>query len=365
MKMKTSSSGENIHRPLTKFARWLRRYYRCHCLFVAIQLAVRLLGLLETPCAAADFSIGMPGERTSAEKSHSFNLPQLIFLNQDEVVIAVNRQGPATSLSPVFVLDIPSRRIRARSRFSTNSMNWNPIGRIDDHKFAMSSAEGLLSCTDNLECTKTSDKAGQVFVSPAGKKLVLRDLRLGHFLFDTISWRLLESLPAETNTGPRGHLFHLYPGDSSSVLQDNETATVLRDDNSRAALSGFSANGAAGCCWYLGGQLVTVLSLQPSMLITFDLTGRELYRIPLADPFHTDVVPSCCGGNRFALAESSYSFWNSVTNFMDINNTRQRNVFHLSIFNASTGHLIGESQWDPRPGGAVHLALPQTGIWFR
>lgn len=312
---------------------------------------------LAAPRCPADFTVDLPMGSSGGENYYSLG-NQLLFLSEHTAVIAVNRQGRRSTRSPLLVVDVDAKRVRARAEFPMYRSS-RVIGRIDDHTFALATAEGLLSCTDELTCSKVIDKSGEVSVSPSGKFVAVRDFQAGQYLLDTESWKLLATYPSWISVGQLRHYFRVIPGDKTSVLQKDNTITIQKADGTESVLSGVSTGADERGCSYISPELVAVTVL-PLGLLVFDSAARELYRLPISDPFHADVVAACCGSGRFAITESSYSFWNSVVHFMDIDMSRQRDVFRVRVFEVVTGKEVGGTEWDPRPG-ITNVALSPKG----
>ncbi|MHB8411806.1 MAG: hypothetical protein ACYDDI_07645 [Candidatus Acidiferrales bacterium] len=76
--------------------------------------------------------------------------------------------------------------------------------------------------------------------------------------------------------------------------------------------------------------------------------GRELYRIPVTAQYETRLTASR-SGSRFCVLEQSYTWWNSIVNFWDIDNARPHNFGRVRVFNTDSGKQLFELSWDPRP----------------
>ncbi len=224
--------------------------------------------------------------------------------------------------------------------------------RINDREFVLSTVDGVFSCDDELTCVKVFDKPVQIAVSPSGKRLLVRDLKTVNLLLDTGTWRPIASYPTEEIGDGLNRSIRAIPGDRDIATEESGEVAIIHPDGGRLPLAGVQSI-SSGCCRYLNADLLAVKLAAPPSVAVFDSGGRERYRIPIAGSnaiVRTTIAPVCCDGSRFAIPQASYTLWNSIVNFSDIENNRPFDHFEVRLYESGTGREIKTFAFDPRPG---------------
>ena len=80
--------------------------------------------------------------------------------------------------------------------------------------------------------------------------------------------------------------------------------------------------------------------------------GDALYQIPVTAQYETTLAASR-SGSRFCALEESFTRWNSIVNFLDIDSSRPHNFARVRVFDTDSGKQLFEMSWDPRPSQIV------------
>ncbi len=317
-------------------------------LIVKVIPVVALTVLAARPCLPVDFTVDLPGRAPKGG--------QVIFLSEQEALVALNLGQRIPS--PLMIVDIGSKSIKARDP-STLSMTQQVVARINDHRFAASTPIGILSCADEIKCSMLFNESGDISASPSGKWLVVRRQQSESRL-DTQTGQVTATYPRFLFDGKMTLPFRIIPGDSDTLTDINGSFSILHADGTSTRLEKARGDPFGNCCSFVGPNLLVVLSTDPPAISGFNPQGRLLYRIPAPDPFHARMIAACCNGSRFALVEENYSLWNELVNPLDIMHNRPHDVLRLRIFEAVTGRVLSDTQWDPRVRPAP-IALSPKG----
>lgn len=246
----------------------------------------------------------------------------LQFLSNDLLLTSINERhwnGPVEPLDTdqppaTFVLfDVNAKRIVKMTHYPVEKFDGSVRATIEG-EFVVLNEAGIHVCSSSLACGRAFPSNGPVRVLPGGTKLV-----------------------AGGN------------GQTEVDLLDSSTLQVL----SQPAPSSLTMGLMDGI--FLKGKGIISDSVVADGLISNSeeirvqkLDGTSLYNIPVTSGFDTTLIPNR-SGSRFCVLEQSYTRWNSIVNFWDIDNARPHNFGRVRVFNTDSGKQLFELSWDPRP----------------
>lgn len=201
------------------------------------------------------------------------------------------------------------------------------VHATENGQFVVLNQEGVHVCRSDLTCGPPFATNGPIRVLPGGTKLLVGGNRQTDVdLLDASTLQVLSSpAPRNLSMGLMSGVF-LAPREARGGLAMsqgqgeiiNET-TVARFDSS-------------------DGQIMTIRKVD----------GGALYTIPITASYETTLAANRTG-SRFCALEQSYTRWNRIVNFLDIDSSRPHNFARVRVFDTASGKQLFETHWDPRP----------------
>jgi hypothetical protein len=255
--------------------------------------------------------------------------------------------------SPLFVIDTSKRQIVSAATLPVEHQS-TPVQLAGDGKFTLWNQRGVQICDAWFHCGQPLPAHKLRLVSPKGTRAItwFQPNATGWGDLELINLQNMNSLETFPYRRPDLRFTHIIPGDNAVILQDGKSAVVraLGKDDRRIP---FDDTGTFVEARFLNASSVVYLSWNESQAVIETLDGKELYRIAVQKAWQAGFIPSFEGA-RFGVYEYGYTLWNSIVNFLDIDEGRQMNFQKVRIINTSSGSNVVELEWDPRP----HLVTP-------
>lgn len=239
----------------------------------------------------------------------------LRFLSNDLLLVAVNEDylkpvETFTDQPPAqFVLfDVNSKKIIKMDKYPVEKDDGS-VGATNEGRFVVFNEEGIHVCSSNLVCGRAFHHSGPVRVLPGGTRLLAGGY--GQTQVDLLDSSTLQVLnqPAPSNLTMR--LL-----DGNTIISDSVSADGLFSNSKEIRVQ--------------------------------KLDGTRLYNIPVTLGFDTTLIPNR-SGSRFCVLEQSYTQWNSIVYFFDIDDARPHNFARVRVLDTDSGKQLFELRWDPRP----------------
>jgi hypothetical protein len=108
---------------------------------------------------------------------------------------------------------------------------------------------------------------------------------------------------------------------------------------------------------FLNSGSVACLDEDASEAAVFGTGGKQIRRYKVAKVGHIDFLPTA-SGTRFGIYEHGYTRWNSVGNFLDLDEGRPGNFQRVRVIDMPSGDEVSRFEWDPRPDGIKPAISP-------
>jgi hypothetical protein len=125
----------------------------------------------------------------------------------------------------------------------------------------------------------------------------------------------------------------------------------------------FERGGSFGVTRFVNDETFVYLEHNSSEAVVADLDGRQLHRYKLEKVYRASFLPTA-SGTRFGIYEYGFTFWNSVSNLLDFDETRPPNFQRVRVIDIPSGAEVARFEWDPQQSplrGAVEPRLSPNG----
>lgn len=207
----------------------------------------------------------------------------------------------------------------------------NSVGATQNGQFVVLNHEGVHVCNADLTCGALFATKGPIRVLPGGTRLLVGGN--GQTEVDLLDASTLQVLK------------HPAPRNLSMGLVEGVFLAPRRARGPLAASKG-------------QGEIINETTVASSdsaderTIAIRRVDGDALYQIPVTAAYETTLAPNR-SGSRFCTFEQSYTRWNSIVNFLDIDGGRPHNFARVRVFDTDSGKQLFEMNWDPRPSQTV------------
>jgi hypothetical protein len=293
------------------------------------------------------------GFHTDAGKLQLAGYTDLAFLSDDLLLLTVNERvfGPVeqtnadTPASKVCLFSVSRKALQITGQLAVEKRQ-HSVQATRDEEFVLFNESGVQICSADLKCGRSLPTEGPLLVSLRGTRI-----RVGGFgnsvqrIMDSSTLELIESFPA--------HDPDVIPGDENLLLRYTIPAGVLarleihlRVPGKHDRVFDYGGGGVLATARFLDDNTWAGFTNDSAMVT--DTDGAKLYSIPIKDQWNSEFV-NCRSGSRFAIHESAYTRWNSIINFLDIDQGRPFNVESVRIFGTKSGKEAFNLSWNPQP----------------
>ncbi|HEV2288619.1 MAG TPA: hypothetical protein VGR81_06665 [Candidatus Acidoferrales bacterium] len=248
------------------------------------------------------------------------------FLSDNLLLVSVN-DGSSAPIHPLkydeppsklLLFDIKQQKVVRTALYAVEKSH-SSVQATQDDQFVVLNRQGLHVCTPQLICGTPFATYGPVRVLPGGTRLLVGgNMRSETDLLDASTLQVLNH-PAPSNLKvdifKGGILF-----DGHEWINHDTVAEIGEGD-------------------------VRQVPIQR-------VGGSVLYSIPVTAQYETTVVANR-SGERFCAVEESYTRWNRIVNFLDIDSSRPYNFVRVRVFDTDSGQQLFEMHWDPRHSPTV------------
>ena len=148
------------------------------------------------------------------------------------------------------------------------------------------------------------------------------------------------------------------PGDTALLVRRGPSRFVIRRPGKQDTLMDFERGGSFALSRFLNGETIVYVEHNSNEAIVADLDGRELHRYKLKKAYRTDFLPMA-SGKRLGIYEYGFTFWNSLLNFFDFEETRPPDFQRVRVIDISSGTEVAGLEWDPRQSPLRHSIEPR------
>jgi hypothetical protein len=266
----------------------------------------------------------------------------LTFVSDSAIVGAI-----AQRTTSVFAFDMSRNTVRDLPYIP---VTWNLFSPISGRRVILRLPTGINACDEHLDCATVLKPAREIAASPLGSRIVVtRRSDAPRIVVDTATWKTLAEIPLRP-------LDQIVLGDEHFFVPLKIRTDLEREDGQRIHLG---VSGPIAEMHFLDADRIAVTSYVNPEVAVFDLTGNPKYVIKTDYRTSQAWLLTAAPASRFAIVERGFNFWNRLTKFLDINDTRPADFFKIRIFETANGKQIAEFVADP-PGGS-RFALSPNG----
>jgi hypothetical protein len=151
------------------------------------------------------------------------------------------------------------------------------------------------------------------------------------------------------------------PGDNALLISRGPSQFAIRQPGKEDKLVDFERGGSFPLSRFLNDETFAYVEHSSNEAIVADLDGRQLRRYKLEKAYRTSFLPTA-SGKRFGIYEYGFTFWNSVLNFSDLDETRPPNFQRVRVIDISSGAEVAGFEWDPRQSPLRHTIEPRLSL---
>jgi hypothetical protein len=292
---------------------------------------------------------------TTSGGSVAPNYTGLCFVSEDRVVVSINQivDDEAShqllaenSRGVVITVNAQTGRVLMKSSMPLEQYP-SPIKPVLGWRLAVWNHQGLQLCSENMQCGAPIPGPGPFSVSPRGSTIVFGEFSrsaIKVLTVDNFLSKVAQYDEPDDFFGPA-----VIPGDGALLVARSSTKFAIQRQGKADKLMDFDKGGSFGVSSFLNDEIFAYLRHSSSEAIVADLDGRELHRYKL-DKVHRAAFLPAAGGNRFGIYEYGYTFWNSVFNFTDLDDTRPPNFQRVRVIDLASREEIGRVEWNPLQG---------------
>jgi hypothetical protein len=289
---------------------------------------------------------------------------ELSFLSEDLLAVSVNQKlvdseshappGGENPHATIVVVDVRTGRIVTQGSMPLGTGE-DAVQTVSGKRLAVWNSKGLQLCAPDLHCDPPLAGPGPLSVSPKGRRVVFGSYGRNPFkLLDVESLRQVAAL--DDTEGAYG--VNVIPGDTALLISHGPSQFAIHRPGKQDKLMDFDKGGAFGLSQFITDEMFAYLRHSSNEAIVSDLDGRELHRYKVAQAYRTGFLPTA-SGERFGIYEYGFTFWNSVLNFWDIDDTRPPNFQRVRVIDISSGTEVARVEWDPRQSPLRHSIEPR------
>jgi hypothetical protein len=317
-----------------------------------------------TPLARVDlrtFGYGFTDREQIADAT------ELSFLSEERLAVSVNQLDDTESSAPpgrdnpranILVIDVQSGRVVAQGRMpvgtSEGAVHW-----VSGLRLAVWNSNGLQVCAPNLRCSPPLAGPGPLSVSPKGTRIAFGGYGMSPVkVLDVEPFREVASF--DDPQGQNGFAYGggVIPGDTALLVRRGPSRFVIRRPGKQDKLMDFERGGSFALSRFLNGETIVYVEQNSNEAVIADLDGRELHRYKLSKADRTDFLPTA-SGKRFGIYEYGFTYWNSLLNLLDFEETRPPDFQRVRVIDISSGIAVARLVWDPRQGTLRHSIEPR------
>jgi hypothetical protein len=250
--------------------------------------------------------------------------------------------------SRLLLVDLISRRVVSETSMPVEQQP-NAVQFAGTGKVIIWNQQGIRTCTTGFECGEPLYVNELRLVSPKGTTAVaVHREKPGAWgkleIIDLTTLRRSDDIPERL---PDGSFEEIIPGDGS-LLMSNLSQTVIKQRGEPDRNLRFNGKGTFDESRFLNPTTLAYFDWDNSCAVISTIAPHELYRRPVEKVWKAGILPTV-DGTRFGLYEHGYTRWNSIVNFLDIDEGRPENFQRVRVFDTTSGSLITDLEWDPRP----------------
>lgn len=261
-----------------------------------------------------------------AKVHHVSDYTDLQFLSDHILLVVVNERAWDKSEEPLntdqptsrlLLFDLDQGKLIKTAEYAVEKFSGSVLA-TNHGQFVVLNGEGVHPCSEELVCGRPYATEGPIRILPGGTRL-------------------------------------LAGGNSQSelILLDASTMQILRRPAPQNIRMGLMSGTLLDGREIISDEVVADTAGGSSKEMQLEKTsGGFLYSIKVTADYETTLVANQ-SGLRFCALEESYTRWNALVNFLDIDNTRPHNFARVRVFDTISGKELFEMNWDPRPSQAV------------
>lgn len=279
---------------------------------------------------------------------------EIAFLTDDLVVVAVNQRTIRKPIELSNVDEPPAsllffnitKKALIRSARMLVEKDSNSLQPLSGARFAVRNESGIQICSMDFSCSQPITISGQgpLVASPRGTSFVAGGYgRTEQVLFDSLTEKELARFPWENPV--------VVPGDGVSLLRYDNRPQLFTKEAGKPKRA-VQSNGDVGIFLpnsrFISDSVVAINESVETLLVA-RLDGVFMYRVPVHSWYKATSVISSASGRRFAIRESDFTPWNSITHFYDVEETRPYDLEKIRVLEVESGKTLFDIERDPRP----------------
>jgi len=275
------------------------------------------------------------------------------FLSNDLLLVAINERR-FTEMVELSFVDEPAARfllfnIRTKALVATADMALEKepeaVQVTESDHFVIWNESGIQLCDVASKCGAPQKMSGPVLASPTGSVLAVGGWGADdQKLLDGVSLQRLAIYPA--------HNPEVVPGDGAELLRYRGPSFSMRTNGRGDAYLPIKDTDTYGNLpvktRFLSRSRIAVNETDQNLLVA-GLDGKAIYRVPTQYSLSDVTVTSCACETDFAIREQTHTRWNSMINFLDIEDTRPYDRERVRVVDTRSGRVIFSIEHDPRP----------------
>jgi hypothetical protein len=219
---------------------------------------------------------------------------------------------------------------------------------INGERFAVLNEKGVQFCDTSLNCGPPIQTKGPLLVSPQGTRVAVGGNGLSpQLVVDTGSLKQIEVIHRS-----QGFQDMAIPGDGPILVHADNSITVRRSGAKDVSFH-IADGGTFPEFRFLNSWSLAALDHDASEVVVVGVDGHQIRRYKVEKAWRTGFLPTTAG-TRFGIYEHGYTTFNSIVNFLDIDDGRPQNFQRVRVIDMSSGNEVYNFEWDPRP----HLVEP-------
>lgn len=272
---------------------------------------------------------------------HVSDYTEVQFLSDDLLLVSVDVRVFDTPVKPLFsderaptpnllLFSLGKQKLVASAEYPVDEFA-DSVRATQNGQFVVLNHEGVHVCNSDLTCGALFATKGPIRVLPSGTRLLVGgNSQTDVDLLDASTLQVLKHpAPRNLSMGLMDGVFLAPRGARGSLATSKGQGEII---NETTVASSDSAD----------GRTIAIRRVD----------GGALYQIPVTATYETTLAANRLG-SRFCAFEESYTRWNSIVNFLDIDSSRPHNFARVRVFDTNSGKQLFEMSWDPRPSQIV------------
>ena len=224
--------------------------------------------------------------------------------------------------------------------------------------FVAVSARGIQICDQFFRCSKSIRTSTPLLTSPSGNRILAGgDCKITPFLLDSASLQQIPTGYFDTRA--------LIPGDRNLLLA-KEGALYITEGGHLVKASADDTGGNREKTRFLSTDTWARFRQTSAAIIT-NTAGKELLRVPVAEPWKAEFV-ACRSGKVFGISKYGYSHWSQIQRLfglLDPDEGQRPDLQTFQVLELGNGREIASESWDPNLRYVIPALAPSGRRWAR